>query len=390
MPLQKKLIEHLLKTHPKVLGPLGLERLQELVSPQLLSPFQIDLPKHLLTEAQEFVAASYKLRENPQYQNFLQPDLEARGISDPGNKSILMSYDFHVDCENHLKLIEINTNASFLAMACEMYQMREIPNPVARFQFSDLKSCIETEMKLQKKQIRENFKVAIIDEDPEKQRLYIEFLVYQSHFQNWDWETEIADYRKVFKADFIYNRFTDFYLSGEQSLYLRKDFLAKEICFSPNPFEYLLLADKQRMIDWNSDVLWNQVSDQGDTRPIFQRNLPLAMDLSPEKADQIWGERKKFFFKPKRAYGAKQSFRGGSISRKAFDEILTQDFIAQEFIPAPERKFQTPDGEQNFKFDLRFYAYQDQLQTVVARLYQGQVTNLRTPFGGFAPVVFTN
>ena len=390
MPLQKKLIEHLLKTHLKVLGPLGTERLEELVSPQLLSPFQIDLPKHLLTEAQEFVAASYKLRENSQYQKFLQTDLQARGISDPGNKSILMSYDFHVDSENHLKLIEINTNASFLAMACEMYQMRGISNPIPGFQFSDLRTCIETEMNLQKKKIPEKFKVAIIDEEPEKQRLYIEFLVYQSHFQNWGWEPEIADYRKVPKCDFIYNRFTDFYLSGADSKDLRKNFLSKEICLSPNPFEYLLLADKQRMIDWNTDELWNRIGDQDRLRPIFKRNLPQAKDLNPNKVDEIWSERKKFFFKPKRAYGAKQSFRGGSISRKAFDEILTQDFIAQEFVPAPERKFMTPDGEQIFKFDLRFYAYQDQLQMVVARLYQGQVTNLRTPFGGFTPVVFTS
>ena len=42
-------------------------------------------------------------------------------------------------------------------------------------------------------------------------------------------------------------------------------------------------------------------------------------------------------------------------------------------------------GEE-YKFDLRFYVYRDALQLMVARVYQGQVTNLRTPGGGFAAV----
>ena len=67
---------------------------------------------------------------------------------------------------------------------------------------------------------------------------------------------------------------------------------------------------------------------------------------------------------------------------------MNQDFIAQQFVPAPESMMKTPEGNQAFKYDLRFYAYQDTVQMAVARLYQGQVTNLRTPHGGFAPIVF--
>jgi hypothetical protein len=43
-------------------------------------------------------------------------------------------------------------------------------------------------------------------------------------------------------------------------------------------------------------------------------------------------------------------------------------------------------GDDPMKTDLRLFAYRDQLLGVTARLYRGQVTNLRTPGGGFAAV----
>ncbi len=355
----------------------------------LLSPFEIRLPSAVLKQAQDFVHACYHLRENQSYQAALQPEIHERGLKDPGNKAICMSYDFHVDADEQLKLIEINTNAAFLALGYEMYKMRGLPLPVAGFKMEDFRSCIETEMKLQGKPAS-GFKVAIIDEEPEKQRLFAEFLVFQSYFQKWGWSTEIADYRQMPAVDFVYNRLTDFYFENPESQKLRAQYLDRSVCFSPNPYEYIMLADKQRMIDWSQDDFWSKLDSAAQAnRPAILRNLPAARDMNPSTADQIWAEKKKFFFKPKRAFGAKQSYRGGTVTRRAFDEAIQSGFIAQEYIPAPEVKFQTPEGEQNFKYDLRFYAYQDQVQMVVARTYQGQVTNLKTPYGGFTPVIFS-
>jgi len=39
-----------------------------------------------------------------------------------------------------------------------------------------------------------------------------------------------------------------------------------------------------------------------------------------------------------------------------------------------------------FKYDVRCYVYEGRVQLVIARLYQGQTTNFRTPGGGFALV----
>ena len=82
------------------------------------------------------------------------------------------------------------------------------------------------------------------------------------------------------------------------------------------------------------------------------------------------------------------AFKGHSMSRKIFEELMKADALAQDYIAAPERVFETPEGPQTFKFDLRCHAYHDRLEGVVARLYQGQTTNLKTKYGGFAPVVF--
>jgi hypothetical protein len=374
--LKEKFISYLLKAHSN----LSPEKLDELISPFLLSPFQIELPRSVLQQAQKFVSAAFEMRESQVYQDRLAPEVQQRGLQDPGNKSICMSYDFHLDSEENLKLIEVNTNASFLALGHEMYKMRGLPLPVSDFAMEELKSNIENEIRLQRKNVRHPFRIAIVDEQPDEQRLFIEFLIYQSYFEKWGWKSQIADYREHLDMDFIYNRFTDFYLTGEDSGTLRKQFLNRDVCLSPNPYEYLMLADKQRMIDW-----WGSLKDLAKD---LHANLPQAQDLTPENADEIWKDRKKYFLKPKRAFGSKQSYKGASISHKAFLEVVNQDLIAQEYCAAPERKFQTPDGEQSFKFDLRFYAYQGRVQIVVARLYQGQVTNLRTPYGGFAPVLF--
>ena len=49
------------------------------------------------------------------------------------------------------------------------------------------------------------------------------------------------------------------------------------------------------------------------------------------------------------------------------------------------------DGERKMlKVDVRLYTYGGSQILAAARLYQGQTTNLRTPGGGFAPILTQN
>ncbi len=367
---------------------LNTEKMGPLVSENLLSPFQVELPANLLKQAQEFVHVVYKIRNSQSYKNLLSSEINERGLIDPGNKAIAMSYDFHVSSDGNLKLIEINTNASFLALSHWLYLAHEMAPPVSDFSINEVKENILEEIKLFGR-ATDHPHVSIVDEKPQEQRLYAEFLLYQELMTSWGFKAQIQNVSEVSTAaDFIYNRYTDFYLQDEKSKTLLEMYRKKDCCFSPNPFEYFLLADKQRMIDLRQPDFVSQLELSSEDQNILWRNLPGAEELTPATAEKIWSARKGFFFKPKRSFGAKQSFKGASISRKAFDELPSQGFLAQEYVPAPERKYFTPEGEQSFKYDLRFYVYQDRVQSVIARLYQGQVTNLRTPYGGFAPAFF--
>lgn len=387
MPLKKAFVQQLKKSYPG----LNNDTLDSIISENLISPFKIELPTTVRTQAQKIVKACWELRENKNYQNQHLTFLNQQGLGDPGNKSILMSYDFHLNNENQLKLIEINTNAAFMLMSLEMHEMQNLPLPIADFNKQKISEMILNELKLQNKNVQKP-SIAIIDDKPEEQRLFIEFLAYNELFKQFGWTSKILDYTQVTaeqNLDFIYNRYTDFMLSEPTSATLKKLFAEKAVCLSPNPYDYHLLADKQRMIEWTQPEYLEQINLSSESISDIRNMLPAAFDVTPENKEELWSQRKKLFFKPKRAYGSKQSYKGSSISRKHFDDFCGHEMIAQEFVAAPEKSFDTPTGIQNFKFDLRCYAYQDQLQMIVARIYQGQVTNLRTPLGGFGCVVFT-
>lgn len=387
MSLKDKFIAQLTKSFPG----LNKEQLESIVAENLLSPFHVELPKSVLTQAQQIVSTFFALREKDSYQQHYKDLAAFKGFKDPGNKSIMMSYDFHLDENQQLKLIEVNTNASFLALGHEMYKTMELPLPVTDFSWDEVRNDILNEMKLQGQTVQNPLRVAITDEKPSEQRLFAEFLVYNELFKSWGWDSRILDYREIFNGfdpQFIYNRYTDFFLSEESSQVLKDKFVAGEVCLSPNPYEYLLLADKQRIIEWSQPGFFESHGLTDEQIQTLRNAVPSSHDLTAENAEEMWAARKKLFFKPKNAYGSKQSYRGHSMSRKAFDELIGSPIIAMEYVPAPEVSFQTPDGEQKFKYDLRCYAYQGRLQLVLARIYQGQVTNLRTPYGGFAGAVF--
>ena len=372
------------RTYPR----LTTEVTSPLISENLLSEAIIELPTSVLRQAQDFVAAAYALRERPEYQGSHQAELLKRGLAEPGNAAFAMSYDFHVDPEGLIKLIEINTNASFLLMSALLYQCRGLPFPVSDFQLSEIQKVLLEEIRLAGLTTTSP-RVLIIDEEPSAQRLFIEFLVYQELFRSWGWSTEIADTRSALPAaDLIYNRDTDFYIEKPEHQALKQRWLTREFCLSPQPTEYLYLADKERMLQWNlPGYLENQGLAESQIATL-RRHLPFATELVKTNAVELWTRRKSLFLKPKRSYGAKQSYRGSSISHRTFEDLVDQEILAQEFVPAPEVEVTTPDGPLKLKCDLRFYAYQGRVQSVVARLYQGQVTNLRTPHGGFACVRF--
>ncbi len=383
MNLSQNFYAYLCQKYPK----LQDEALESAIAPNLLSPYHVKLSPKVKSDVILTIEAFQALRDSSSFQKYMENKWGP--LFNPGNNSVFMSYDFHVTPDEKLKLIEINTNASFLGLGWEMNQFFKHPWN-ADFQISDLKNCFLNELKLAgyTKQLKQ---IIITDENPKQQRLYLEFVLYRELFRSFGYDCEIADINEIDKlktASLIYNRSTDFYMEEPQTSGLKELFLSKSCVVSPQPYEYRLLADKENFIDWSGTDFWNEVQLEETYKKVIQDVLPKTRVLTQENREQIWAERKGLFFKPKRAFGSKSAFRGASVARKAFDSLVEQNSLAQEIIPPAELQFETPTGLQTFKYDLRCYAYRDQYQGCVGRLYQGQVTNLRTEGGGFAPVLF--
>lgn len=360
--------------------------LAPILSDNLLCASAVELPQSLIPELQQTIAAFFSLRNNASYIQKYEKELAELDIKDPGNKSLFMSYDFHLTANHKPKLIEINTNAAFLTLGHYLYRAYELPTGL-KFKIEDLKELFLEELKYQSK-FPSKPSILIIDEKPLEQKMFLEFLIVQELIQSFGWDCAIDDVSNYpnYTPDLVYNRYTDFYLKNPESKTLHADFNTRKTCISPNPFEYFLLADKQKMIDWTQPNFWKDLNFSEANAKRILDVLPHTISFHPDLKEELWAQRKNLFFKPKNSFGSKQSYKGASISKKVFESVASEQFLAQELIPAPETTIITPDGPQTFKYDLRCYAYRDELQLVIARVYQGQVTNLKTKWGGFAPI----
>lgn len=368
------------------------------ISENLISPHVFKLKREYLEQAQMVANATFKLRSLSEYQSFVNSkNVNPIATFDPGNFSLFMSYDFHVT-EEGLKLIEINTNAAFSLVACELNQFAGLSpeSSIYADYHNQVRTAFENETHLcLSKSSPEG--VAIVDQTPDSQKMFVEFVMFQDLLSKWGIKNgvydldELAFEKNVLSAkdgsqfDFVYYRSTDFMIDGAPDL--SAAYASRKVCFSPNPHEYSLLADKARLIDFKNKERLKSFGLDDASIEILDKHIPFIFETKNISAEELWELRKKSVFKPKNAYAGKEVYRGANITRKVFDHIRDGDFVAQEFIPAPTLSVETPTGqEEEFKYDLRFYAYKNQIQLVTARLYQGQVTNFRAPGSGFTAV----
>jgi hypothetical protein len=127
-----------------------------------------------------------------------------------------------------------------------------------------------------------------------------------------------------------------------------------------------------------------------EAHAILVAGVPRTESVTPERADALWAERRKLFFKPAAGYGSKAAYRGDKLTRRVWQEILRGDYVAQALVAPSERRLEVDSAETDLKLDIRAYVYDGALQLLAARLYEGQTTNFRTPGGGFAPVFVLN
>ncbi len=289
--------------------------------------------------------------------------------------ALVTGYDFHITPDGP-RLIEINANAGGLFALIE--HPRIAAHERTRVKHAFIQAC---EQSLLSGHVTAGT-IAIVDEYPETQFLYPEFLAMASVLRDAGHQVLIADTRElcydpakglVYKdtpIGAVYLRDTDFLLEASRTQAIRAAMHAGQVLVTPHPDEHRLLSDKQRLCTF---------SDSSVLRSVL---------VSEENKKELWEERNRYVFKPIGGYASKGVYRGDKISRVRF-ETLDSDvaYIAQERADASYVTVPTTLGMRDMKYDIRAYAYRDQLYLLGARVYEGQVTNLRTVGGGFAPVV---
>lgn len=325
---------------------------------------------------------------------------------DPGGAlGVFFGYDFHVT-EGGFGLIEINTNAGVAMLNAVLARAQRACCPAMEHLVPPLATAdaLEERIVVMFRQewalsghARALRSIAIVDETPAQQYLYPEFLLFQQLFERHGLQAVIADpsefslregvlWHGELAIDLVYNRLTDFSLATPASATLREAYLENAMVLTPHPQAHALYADKRNLVVLSDAKRLDALGVPQSTQDVLLASIPHTEVVTLENAERLWSERRRLFFKPFAGFGGRAAYRGDKLTQRVWQEILAGDYIAQALVTPGERVISDQEPAQVLKFDLRDYTYDGQVQWVAARLYQGQMTNFRTPGGGFAPV----
>jgi hypothetical protein len=322
-----------------------------------------------------------------------------------GPRGAFMGFDFHLG-EHGPQLIEINTNAGGALLNAALARAQQACCREMAWAFhatTDLDACdsaffemFAAEWRLQRGDAPLG-RIAIVDDDPANQYLFPEFELFERLFRRHGVAAVVADARELEwrdgalwhageRVDLVYNRLTDFYLEAPEHAALRAAYEAGAAVVTPHPRAHALYADKRNLVTLSSDAPLTALGAPEPVRAILLASVPHTEVVTAARAEALWAERRKLFFKPASGFGSKAAYRGDKLTRRVWEEILAGDYVAQAVAPPSERLVEVDGAESDLKLDLRAYVYRGAIQLLAARLYSGQTTNFRTPGGGFAPV----
>ena len=344
------------------------------------------------------VALLHGLAHSPAYQAEVDAGADALARFDPGNHGVFMGYDFHLTADGP-RLIEINTNAGgallnglHTAALCDPERLACLCSdllPVEAIQRRIVRS-FEAELAAARGPAARLRSLAIADERPREQFLYREFELFAELFARAGIAAEIRDTAELGAArgfDLVYLRDTDFTLASPRTRALRQAYLAREVVVTPAPREHHLLANKRRLALFSSRQALARLGVSENDVEFLIRIVPETQLIAELGLERAWSERRDWVFKPCAAYGSKAVYRGDKISRRKLAEVAAEPgYLAQRRVEPGAIAVETLDGPREMKFDVRAYAYRDEILLLGARVYHGQVTNLRSPGGGFSAI----
>jgi hypothetical protein len=340
------------------------------------------------------------IAHTPAYQAAVDAGADPIVHFEPGNHGVFMGYDFHLTADGP-RLIEINTNAGgailnglhtaalcdpvkLACMCSDLLPVETIQARIARQFIDEFRAARGVDATLRS--------VVIADDRPAEQFLFPEFELIAKLLGEAGIHAEIRDTADALRAgealpDLVYLRDTDFTLATPRTRALRDAYLARDVVVTPAPREHHLLANKRRLALFSSRDALTRFGVDPDDAEFLTGIVPETLLLADLGLERAWVERRDWVYKPCASYGSKAVYRGDKISRKKLDEIFGEPgYLAQRRVEPGEVEVETLDGPRAMKFDVRAYAYRGEVLLLGARVYQGQVTNLRSPGGGFSAI----
>ncbi|MEO5677876.1 MAG: hypothetical protein ABIQ84_10030 [Usitatibacter sp.] len=387
------------------LGKRGLSRAMTETHPHLFASVPMFVSREHIERMGRLIGAVEAVLATPHFRSAAlawAPDI-AR--FDPGSPGGLLGFDFHLAIPEP-QLIEINTNPGGALLNAMLGRAHRSCCPgAARLAMAPMEAdAIEealfevfmTEWRLQRGDAALT-SMAIVDEAPEQQYLYPEFLLYRHLFARHGVEVAICDPRQLMRKearlwngsrpiDFVYNRLTDFALEQPTQAALKLAYLAGDVVVSPHPRAHALYADKRNLTLLCDAAFLRETGVADDAISTLLAAIPRTEIMTAANRDAMWAKRRELFFKPAAGYGSKAAYRGDKLTKRVWEEMTKSTYVAQALVAPGERHVADTQTLTALKADVRNYAYAGVAKLVTARLYQGQTTNFRTPGGGFAPV----
>jgi hypothetical protein len=394
-------------TAPELLPRVPIAAVDLTADPIPFAQTILGLPAGDLAVMRRAIGILFRTAHSRAYAERVDVGADAAARFDSGAHGVFMGYDFHLTAAGP-RLIEINTNAGGALLnglhtaalcdpaklewlCCKPPSMAEIETRIVDTFRSEFAAVRSGDARLER--------VAIVDERPSEQFLRSEFEIFVALFARHGIEARVADTQDLVRSagggvaldgwpvDLVYLRDTDFQLESPRTRVLRDAHLAGEVVVTPTPREHHLLADKRRLAIFSSIRELEALGVDPEDARFLGQVVPETRPLASMSREEAWTTRRDWVFKPAASFGSRAVYRGDKISQKKLDEIHADaSFLAQRRVAPGTLSVQTPDGEREMKFDVRAYAYREEILLLGARVYQGQVTNMRSPGGGFSAI----
>lgn len=395
----------LAETLDREVGWTGFAEQLHTSHPVLFSNVPVFAPARAIEGMSRVVEAVETATRLPQYQAAALSWASTIAVRDHGPVGAFMGYDFHLTADGP-QLIEVNTNAggAFLNDVLGRAQRvccGEIPDSPPTRSPEGFGTAVAgmflNEWRLQRGSGRPGL-IAIVDGRPTEQHLYPDFQLAKALLEQHEFEAVIVDAAALAfdgsaltvdgrAIDLVYNRLVDFGLDEPGHAALRAAYVAGAVVLTPNPHLHALFADKRNLTllsDTKRLAQWGLLAEDLAT---LESGLAKTTSVSADNAEALWNGRRELFFKPARGYGSKATYRGEKLTRRVWSEIIAGEYVAQVYAPPAKRGVDQDGLRTELKVDVRLYTYAGAVLLTAARLYQGQTTNMRTPGGGFAPVL---